>query len=260
MRRSRLRCSIAAFAYANAPFVDWSVNDVTIVATARHGEEGEGPQQPAQRRARRAGRQAVEDDLRGDPGQEVRAPAEEHAGQVDELASRAEAVQPPRVAPRQATAWARVTLIPAPRRGRCGSSAPKRDARVSREGLARAELHDPAVVEHADRVAALERGQPVGDDYAGPAVEQSVDGVLEDRLGGRVEAGRRLVEDDHRRVGQEGAAERRAAAPRRRTARPRPRGRRCRAHRGGRRTTGRGPSRSHRRRRSPRRALRRRRG
>src|SRR5690606_24549642 len=68
-------------------------------------------------------------------------------------------------------------------------------------------LDDATAVEDDDLVAAERVGEGVGDDQRGPPRGEAVDG-LED-LGGvlRVQAGRRLVEDDDRRVAEDRAGD-----------------------------------------------------
>ena len=53
-----------------------------------------------------------------------------------------------------------------------------------------------------DQVRVPDGAQPVGDDDAGPALEQGREGRLDDRLGARVYVARRLVQDEDARVGQ----------------------------------------------------------
>ena len=70
-----------------------------------------------------------------------------------------------------------------------------------------AALDDPAGVEHDDLVGVADRGQPVGDGDGGAAGRQGVDGLLYGALGAGVEGAGGLVEDEDRRVAQDGAGD-----------------------------------------------------
>ena len=59
---------------------------------------------------------------------------------------------------------------------------------------------DPSVFEHHDSVAVTDRGQPVGDDEYGPASHEVIHTLLHDLLGPGIDGGRRLIEDQYRRV------------------------------------------------------------
>ena len=63
-----------------------------------------------------------------------------------------------------------------------------------------AALHDSAVVDHADLVGLGDRRQAVGDDNGRPPFTQGVQRLLDRLLGLRIEGGRRLVEQDDRRI------------------------------------------------------------
>ena len=65
---------------------------------------------------------------------------------------------------------------------------------------------------HHDLVRIAHRREPVGDDEGGAAPHQLADGVLHQALGFRIERAGRLVEQQDRRVLQEGAGERDALA------------------------------------------------
>lgn len=69
-------------------------------------------------------------------------------------------------------------------------------------------LHDPAVVHHQHPVSGLHRGQAVGDDEGRPAGrfrarQEPRKALLHQPLGGDVQGGRRLVQDQYGRSGQE---------------------------------------------------------
>ena len=74
--------------------------------------------------------------------------------------------------------------------------------------VVRSELDQLAAVDHADEVGPLGGRQPVGDHDHGPALEQPVDRRLDQRLGAGVEARGRLVEHEHRRIGERGPGQR----------------------------------------------------
>ena len=74
------------------------------------------------------------------------------------------------------------------------------------ELLVRAELGDAAVVDHRDAVGAHRGRQPVRDDDRGAALQQRVEAGLHLRLRLEVEVRRGLVEHEHARPGEEGAA------------------------------------------------------
>ena len=83
-----------------------------------------------------------------------------------------------------------------------------RPAPPSMRSLGRAVLDDPAVLEDQHPVGDLHGGQPVGDDHRGPVGQDRAQRALHQPLGGHVERGRRLVEDQHGGVGEERAGER----------------------------------------------------
>ena len=64
-------------------------------------------------------------------------------------------------------------------------------------------LDDRAVLHHQDQVGVADRGQPVGDDEAGPVRAQRGHRLLHQHLGAGVDRAGRLVEDQQRRVGEE---------------------------------------------------------
>src|SRR6185295_18212121 len=66
---------------------------------------------------------------------------------------------------------------------------------------------DAAAVEDEDTLQRPHRRQAVRDDDGGAAVHQALGRFLDQRLRFRIEAGGRLVQDQYRRVGQEGAGE-----------------------------------------------------
>ena len=69
-------------------------------------------------------------------------------------------------------------------------------------------LDDAAAVEDEDAVEGPHRRQPVSDDDGGAPAHQPRHGLLHQRLRFRIQAGCRLVEDQDRRVRQEGAGQR----------------------------------------------------
>ena len=66
-------------------------------------------------------------------------------------------------------------------------------------------LHDPALVEDEDPVQRAHRREAVGDHDRGAPLHQPLHRLLDQRLRLRVEARGRLVQDQDRRIGQEGA-------------------------------------------------------
>ena len=73
-------------------------------------------------------------------------------------------------------------------------------------------LDDAAAVEHQQPVERPHRRQPVRDDERGAAHHQPLHRLLDQHLRFRIEAGRRLVEDQDRRIGEEGARDGHALA------------------------------------------------
>ena len=69
-------------------------------------------------------------------------------------------------------------------------------------------LDDAPLVEHDDAVGGADGRQPVRDDDRRPPLHHRLERALEARLGVRVDARRRLVEDEERRVAVERARER----------------------------------------------------
>ena len=63
------------------------------------------------------------------------------------------------------------------------------------------------LVEHDDAVGLADRRQTVRDDEGGAALQQLTQRVLDDDLGLRVDVGRRLVQDEDARLGDDGAGE-----------------------------------------------------
>ena len=79
-----------------------------------------------------------------------------------------------------------------------------RVAPVRREELVvGAAFHDAAGLDDEDLVGGPHRGQPVGDDDGGAAFQGLGERLLDGRLGGVVQVGGRLVEDDDALAGQE---------------------------------------------------------
>ena len=64
-------------------------------------------------------------------------------------------------------------------------------------------LDDPAPVHDQDRVGVADGRQAVGDHERRPALHQSAHGSLDEHLGAGVDRGRRLIEDQDRRIRQE---------------------------------------------------------
>ena len=71
-----------------------------------------------------------------------------------------------------------------------------------------AALGDPALVENHDLVGIDHGRQAVGDDDAGPALGDVAKGLLDRRLGAAVEGAGRLVEDQDRRILEQGSGDR----------------------------------------------------
>ena len=76
----------------------------------------------------------------------------------------------------------------------------------------RAALDDLAALEDEDLIGVHDGREPVRDDEHGAAGEQSVDRFLHEALRLRVERGRRFVEDEDRRIGEQRARDRQALA------------------------------------------------
>src|ERR1700675_4232029 len=68
-------------------------------------------------------------------------------------------------------------------------------------------LDDAAVLEHDDRARVADRREAVGDDERGAAVQEAPQRMLDLPFGSDVDRGRRLVEDQDPRVGEERARE-----------------------------------------------------
>ena len=60
----------------------------------------------------------------------------------------------------------------------------------------RAELDDPAGLEHGDAIGRANGGEPVGDDEGGAALHQAFEGGLHEPLTLAVEGAGRFVEDE----------------------------------------------------------------
>ena len=100
-----------------------------------------------------------------------------------------------------------------PRRGYATSAAQSPYSRVYGPAsvdqlVVGAGLHDPAVVEHDDRVGAADRREPVGDDERRSTGEEPAKAALDLPLRADVDRRGRLVEDEDARVGEERARER----------------------------------------------------
>ena len=72
----------------------------------------------------------------------------------------------------------------------------------------RAPLDDPAVLHHQDHVGVADRRQPVRDDERRAPAHQLAHRALDEDFGARVDAARRFVEDQDRRIGEERARDR----------------------------------------------------
>src|SRR5581483_6791021 len=84
---------------------------------------------------------------------------------------------------------------------------------VAREELrVRAELGEPAALEHRDAIGPLDGREPVRDDNGGAAAHQRIERRLHLALRFGVEGRGRLVEDQHRRVLEQRACDRQALA------------------------------------------------
>ena len=70
-----------------------------------------------------------------------------------------------------------------------------------------AALDDAPVLDDADEVGVADRTQAVGDDQGGAAAQQPFQRGLDERLGDGVHVGRRLVQNEDARVGQDGAGD-----------------------------------------------------
>ena len=73
--------------------------------------------------------------------------------------------------------------------------------------VVRARFDDAARLHHEDGVGVADGGEPVGDDEAGAAGAQVGHGVLDEGLGAGVDGRGGLVEDEDRRLGEEGAGD-----------------------------------------------------
>ena len=73
-----------------------------------------------------------------------------------------------------------------------------------------ATLENPTALENEDLVGVVDGGKPVGDDKARAVFHEVVERLLDQALGGGVHARGRLVENQDRRVFQEGAGDREA--------------------------------------------------
>src|SRR6266542_3898585 len=89
--------------------------------------------------------------------------------------------------------------------------APARGSSPSRRDV-RAEVRKPTLFDPEDRLAVPERAPAVGDDKCGAALHEALHRVQDAGLGLHVHGAGGLVEDEHRRVLQEGAGERDALA------------------------------------------------
>ena len=68
-----------------------------------------------------------------------------------------------------------------------------------------ARLYDDSVMENHDGLRVSERAEPVRDHDHGPFLHQSLQSLYDERFGFSIERRRRLVEDQDRRVANEGA-------------------------------------------------------
>src|ERR1041384_5449608 len=81
-------------------------------------------------------------------------------------------------------------------------------ARLVREREVSPLLDDPALLEDQDDVGVHHRAEPVSDNDRALASEQSIEGLLHEVLGLRIERARRLVEDDELGVLQDRPSDR----------------------------------------------------
>ena len=68
-----------------------------------------------------------------------------------------------------------------------------------------AALNDAALLQNHDAVCIADGRQAVGNDKAGAAIHQAVHAPLDQRLGAGINGGGRLVQDQHRGIGNRGA-------------------------------------------------------
>ena len=61
-------------------------------------------------------------------------------------------------------------------------------------------LDDVSIVDDDDAVGTPSRVQPVCDHYGGRSLREDVEGLLHHRFGGKVQCGRRLVEQEEARL------------------------------------------------------------
>src|SRR5262245_62889785 len=94
-----------------------------------------------------------------------------------------------------------------------GGRGPARGARVveasiraaeRQQSLVRSAFDDLALVEHEDLVRAPDRRQTVSDEEERATLRQALERREEQRLGLDVQRGRRLVQDEHGRILEEG--------------------------------------------------------
>jgi len=64
-------------------------------------------------------------------------------------------------------------------------------------------LHDAPVIQHKDAIRAFHRGEAMGDHDGGTACQRLIKSLLNLRLGQRINAGGRLIENQDGRVLQE---------------------------------------------------------
>ena len=76
------------------------------------------------------------------------------------------------------------------------------------EHRVRALLDDLAAIEHQDAIEAAHRRQPMRDHDRGAALHQPLHRLLDQRLGFRIQARCRLVQDQHREIGRASCRER----------------------------------------------------
>ena len=107
----------------------------------------------------------------------------------------------------------RLTLTPPPRPPPPGFPPPagttsRRRGRLREQLRVRAAFDDPALVEHDDLVGIDDGREAVGDDDRRAAARDAVERLLDRRLGAAVERAGRFVEDQDRRVLEQGAGDR----------------------------------------------------
>ena len=79
--------------------------------------------------------------------------------------------------------------------------------RIGIQRFTLAKLHDPPAIQDHDLIYPLHRAQAMGNDDGGAPAHQPLDSPLDHPFGGRIEAGRGLIQDHQPRVAQENTRE-----------------------------------------------------